>query len=106
MHGNFDQWMSFLEDDVEVVRTLGTTVDRKIIYCRSIETSCQLYEYYNKLLEESAYCGTLHKVLGIQDISKTAITQLQYYSTPVLIQQLEQCTIPHYTKESAPCAIH
>ena len=53
--GNFDQWMSFLEDDVEVVKTLGITVDRKIIYCRSIEMACQLYEYYDELLEESAY---------------------------------------------------
>ena len=47
--------LSFLEDDVEVVRTLGIRVDRKIIYCRSIETACQLYEYYDELLEESAY---------------------------------------------------
>ena len=32
MPSNFDQWMSFLEDDVEAVTTLGITVDRKIIY--------------------------------------------------------------------------
>ena len=55
MPGKFDEWMSILEDDVELVRTLGIAVDRKIIYCRSIEMACRLYEHYDEMLEDSGY---------------------------------------------------
>jgi len=44
-----------LDDDIEIVRTLGVACDRKVFFCRSIEMACCLYEYYEDALEKSVY---------------------------------------------------
>ncbi len=49
------QWLPILQEDAAVLKTLGVAAERKIFFCRSMEMSCKLYEFYIHSLEESAY---------------------------------------------------
>ena len=55
MPSDYSQWQETLDDDIEFIKTLGISSERKVISCRSIETACHLYEYYEESLGECAY---------------------------------------------------
>lgn len=49
------QWLPILQEDAGVLATLGVAVDREITFCRTIEMSCKLYEFYMETLDKGAY---------------------------------------------------
>ena len=55
MPGDYSQWQETLDDDIEIIKTLGISSERKVIFCCSIETACHLYEYCEESLGECAY---------------------------------------------------
>ena len=40
---------------VKIIKTLGISADRKVMFCCSIEMACRLYEYYEERLGDCAY---------------------------------------------------
>ena len=56
MPSSKEAWYRLLDDDIEMLKTCSIQSDRKIFFCRSIEQTCKLYEYYESMLgEESGY---------------------------------------------------
>ena len=45
-----EDWFEFLEPDVATLTTLGITAPRKFFFCRTIEVTCQLFEFYREKL--------------------------------------------------------
>lgn len=56
MPGDFTKWQELLDEDVEVLKTLQTSVQRNVIFCRSIEMACTSYKYCKDGLGDCAYC--------------------------------------------------
>lgn len=51
-----EAWYRYLDDDIEVLKTCGIQSERKIFFCRNIEHTCKLYDYYESVLgEEHGY---------------------------------------------------
>ncbi len=48
-------WLPILQEDAGVLATLGVAADRNFFFCRSIEMSCKLYEFYMDNLDTGAY---------------------------------------------------
>lgn len=55
MPGDFTKWQEMLDEDIEILKALGISAERKVIFCRSIEMACTLYEYYEDGLGDCAY---------------------------------------------------
>lgn len=83
MPGDYSQWQETLDDDIEITKTLGISSERKVIFCRSIETACRLYEYYEEHLSECAYYDPQgsHRIVLLQ----CTIPSLPHLSRPQLV---------------------
>ena len=55
MPGDYTKWQEILDEDIDILKTLGITADRKVIFCWSIDMACTLYEYYEDGLGDCAY---------------------------------------------------
>jgi len=55
MPGDHSPWQETPNDDIEIIKTLGISCKREVIFCRSIEMACRLYKYFKESLGECAY---------------------------------------------------
>ena len=45
-----EDWFEYLQSDISTLMAHGTTSPRKCFFCRTIEVTCQLFEYYRDKL--------------------------------------------------------
>ena len=57
MPGDFTKWQEMLDEDILILilKALGISFERKVIFCRSIKMGCTLYEYYEDGLSDCTY---------------------------------------------------
>ena len=53
--GDYTKWREILDEDIDILKTLGIIADWKVIFCCSIDMDCTLYEYYEDGLGDCAY---------------------------------------------------
>ena len=44
--GDYTKWREILDEDIDILKTLGIIADWRVIFCCSIDMACTLYEYY------------------------------------------------------------